>query len=94
MPGFLWQLAPRSFFVSGRSTLGSLFAQALLLQTVQIPASSLGFASVLNKSLHGKLASGFEGLAIGKKNLFSVLNSNHLEAQGQIFPLDNGQRNR
>lgn len=67
MPGFLWQLAPRSFFVSGRSTLGSLFAQALLLQTVQIPASSSGFASVLNKSLHGKLASGFEGLAIGKK---------------------------
>lgn len=68
--------------------MGSLFAQALVLQP------GLCFASVLNKSVHGKLASGFEGLAMGKKNLLSVLNSNHLEAQGQIFNLDNGQRNR
>lgn len=72
--------------------MGSLFAQALVLQTVQIPSLQLGlcFASVLNKSVHGNLASRFEGLAIGKRFLFSVLNSNHLEAQGQIFNLDNG----
>lgn len=76
--------------------MGSLFAQALVLQTVQIPSLQLGlcFASVLNKSVHGNLASRFEGLAIGKRFLLSVLNSNHLEAQGQIFDLDNGQRNR
>lgn len=47
--------------------MGSLFAQALVLHTVQIQPG-LCSASVLNKSVHGKLASGFEGLAIGKKN--------------------------
>lgn len=73
--------------------MGSLFAQALVLQRVQIQPG-LCSASVLNKSVHGKLASGFEGLAIGKKFLLSVLNSKHLEAQGQTFNLDNEQRNR
>lgn len=61
--------------------MGSLFAQALVLQMVQIPRLQPGLcsASVLNKSVHGKLASGFEGLAIGKKVLLTVLNSNDLE---------------
>lgn len=73
--------------------MGSLFAQALVLQTVQIPSLQLGlcFVSVLNKSVHGNLASRFEGLAIGKRFLLSVLNSNHLEPRGKFLILTMGR---